>query len=678
MEVADFSGYATKNDLKCSDGRTIRAGAFKHQAGTKVPLVWQHQHKEPSNVLGYAMLQDRKDGVYTQAFFNDSPAGQNAKLLVEHGDVESLSIFANNLVQKGADVMHGNILEVSLVLSGANPGALIDTVNLAHSADNDDEEAIIYTGEEILHGEDLEESEEDDDETEGDEEEEEGDEVGNKLQHATATASATDSDKTIQEVVDSMNADQKQVLQYLVGEALSEDQQDNSKTAQHGNIIKVDDKLVHSAYQEGFNMARNVFETQAKKNGAQERERPTLSHDQLQTILDDGPKYGSLKESFLEHAAEYGIDDINLLFPDATLDSNGITYVSRRMEWVQTVLSGTKHSPFSRIKSLSADITADEARAKGYVKGNLKKDEVIKMLRRITTPKTIYKKQKLDRDDILDITEVDILAWIQAEMRVMLDEEIARAILVGDNRESDDEDKIDEDSIRPIAYDIDMYNTTVPLEANVAPADADFIDNLVRGLNNYRGSGTPTMFTTQYWLTGMLLSKDTLGRRFYATAVELAAAIGVSAIVPCEALEADSDIVAVVVNLQDYTVGADAGGQINLFDFFDIDYNQQKYLLETRISGALIKPKSAVTFTRPSGNVVTPTAPTFVTSTGVLTVPTQTGTVYTDAATGTTLAAGAQTAIAAGATVEVEAVPAAGYGFTHDAVTDWTFTRDAS
>lgn len=667
MEVPDFTGWASKNDLECSDGRTIRRGAFAHQDGVKVPLVWQHQRTEPSNVLGHAFLSNRNEGVYTQAFFNDSPSGQNAKLLVEHGDVESLSIYANQLKQQGGNVMHGSIQEVSLVLIGANPGACIDSINLAHGDGYNpvDDEGIIYTGEEIIHGDEIEAIDTEGITNEGDNMEKE------ELVHADGTK-VLNKDETVQDVYDSMDAKQQEVLHYMVGEALEQGKSDGGSVVKHGTEITGED-LTHQ-YQEGFNMARNVFETADKISTSEPR--PTLTHSQLQTIMDDAPRLGSVKESFLAHAGDYGIDDIELLFPDATLDANGISYIARRSEWVQSVLSTTKHSPFSRIKSLAADLTADEARAKGYVKGSLKKDEVIKMLKRTTTPTTIYKKQKLDRDDIVDITEIDIIQWLKTEMRVMLDEEIARAILVGDNREADDPDKINEDNLRPIAYDVDMYNTVVNLTTgNTAQQN---IDQIVRAMSNYKGTGTPTMYTTNETLTDLILSKDTLGRRFYNTIADLSAAIRVSTIIPVEALETDTDIVAVIVNLADYTVGADKGGEINTFDDFDIDYNQQKYLIETRISGALTKPKSAITIKITSGNVVTPGAPTFVASTGVLTIPTEAGVVYTNADTGVAYSAGAQTAIAAGATVDVEAVPAAGYGFTHDTDATWTFTRDAS
>lgn len=492
-------------------------------------------------------------------------------------------------------------------------------------------------------------------------------------------AGAATTDKTIKDVYDELTDEQKSAVEFIVGEAVAA----NTADAQHGDeegedFLSNDEVLAHmdetitNRIQEGFDsMKHNIFEGAA--GAVSEKERPTLSHDQLATIVSDAPKHGSLKESFIAHAAEYGIEDIDLLFPDAKTDGNGIAFISRRMEWVANVLDGVKHSPFSRVKSLTADITADEARAKGYVKGNLKKDEIVKLLKRVTTPKTVYKKQKLDRDDIVDITEVDVIAWLKGEMRLMLDEEIAVAILVGDGREPDDEDKIDEDHLRPIAFDVDMYNTVVELEAN--PTPSDIVEQILRARKNYKGTGTPTFYTTDDVLTDLLLDKDTLGRRFYATEVELAAALRVKEIVTVEAMERVTDVVGILVNLVDYQVGADKGGEINTFDDFDIDYNQQKYLIETRISGALIKPKAAVTIKYNQGNVITPNAPTFVSGTGVVTIPAQTGVVYKNDDTGATLASGAQSALAAGDTLNVQAYPAAGYSFPHGGDYDWGFTR---
>lgn len=680
MEVPDFGGYASKNDLKCSDGRILREGAFKHQHGETVPLVWHHMYDSPENVLGYAVLEHRRDGVYTKAFFNDTTAGQTAKALVMHGDVNALSIKANKLVQRGSDVMHGNIQEVSLVLSGANPGAVIETIGFAHADGSGEDEAIIYADSDL----DLTEEEIADPETTDPvvEEEETTDPVDpvepetpevpvtepqDDLAHADnnegASAVADEADgKTVKDIYDAMTDEEKTAVHFIVGTAVEEA---TSGSAEHGD-------LEIERYKEGFNDAMNVFD----QNDNPERKGATLSHSQLETIIADGIRVGSFKEGVLQHAEEYGIEDIDFLFPDARNITNTPQFLSRRMEWVSNVLGGTRHSPFSRVKSIVADITADEARAKGYVRGNLKKDEIIKLLKRVTTPKTIYKKQKLDRDDIIDITDFDVVVWLKAEMRLMLDEEIAAAILFGDGREPDDEDKIDEDHLRPIAYDVDMYNHVITLDGTPTPSEA--IEAIVRARRYYKGTGTPTMYTTDEYLTDLLLDKDTLGRRFYSTEAELASALRVKDIIVVEAMERATDVKAIIVNLTDYTVGADKGGEISFFDDFDIDYNQQKYLIETRISGALTKPKSALTIKQNPGNVVTPAEPTFVASTGVVTIPTSTGSVYKNQDTGATLTAGAQTAIAAGATIDIVAEPASGYSFPHGFDADWTFTRNSA
>lgn len=666
---ADFSGWATKYDVRCTDGRIIDASAFTHMDKKSVPLVWQHQHGDIANVLGHVNLESRPEGMWAEGFFNGTENGEIAKKMVLNKDLDSLSIFAKKLQQQGSIVKHGVLTEVSLVKGGANAEARIENVNIMHGDDivgEDETEAVIFSGDSLQH------------------DDSEGEIVGNKtetdkLAHAAAGTATEEDDDSIQDVIDSMSEKQQKVMYLVVDQALAgENTDEDGDTAAHSDEITLDeDTLAHidgtiaDKIKEGIANMGNVFE----QNGTAvaQKERPRLNSEQLQTILNDGAKHGSLKESFLAHADEYGIADINLLFPNSQLDQNGVTWVSRRMEWVDVVLNAVHKSPFAKVKSLSADITPDEARAKGYVKGSLKKDEVLRMLKRETTPTTVYKKQKLDRDDIVDITEIDILAWIKGEMRVMLDEEIARAILVGDNRESDDPDKIDEQKIRPVAYDIDMYNTTVQL-SSILTTDA-LIDAIVDGLNSYKGTGTPVFYTTRKVFTKMILSKDGVGRRLYPTKAELAAALTVADIVTVEAMEINSDIIGVVVNLYDYNVGADKGGEINLFDFFDIDYNQQKYLLETRMSGALVKPKSAVTFVVNSANVITPQAVTFVNSTGIATVPAQTGVVYKNQDTGATLASGAQVAISVGQTLNVEAFPAEDYGLTHNADRFWSFTR---
>jgi len=595
----DFSGYATKNNLKCSDGRTIRKDAFIDNDGQTVPLVWQHLHDDPGNVLGHAILENREDGVYTYCSFNDSPAGQNAKLLVEHGDIVSLSIYANKLLQKGADVLHGAIREVSLVLSGANPGAMIDNLIIQHGDDSESEdltEAIIYTGEELSHSE---------------------------LKHADRQFQQSE-DKTVGEVFDTFSTEQKDVVYAMLAHALNQDEDENEDENEDETVQDVfdtlsekqknvvyamlaqalegdeEDEKVKHAYNEGGKvMKRNIFD-----NSQEETQANTLTHAQFGEILADAQKCGSFRESFLAHIETYGIENIDFLLPDAKTVTPNPELIQRNVEWVDGVITGTTHSPFSRIKSTAADLTAETARALGYVKGALKKEEVISLLKRVTTPTTIYKKQKLDRDDIIDITDLDVVAWLKAEMRVMLDEELARAILVGDGRDAESADKIDNACIRPIYTDADMYAHQVVIPAAYDPDE--IIDEIVRARKNYKGSGSPNLYIDSDSLTDMLLLKDTVGRKLYPTINELATTLRVAKIVEVPVMENQTrtftvdgqpetlKLKAILVNLKDYTVGADKGGAINMFDDFDIDYNQYKYLLETRCSGALTRPKSAI------------------------------------------------------------------------------------
>jgi HK97 family phage prohead protease len=568
----DFSGWATRNNIKCSDGRTILKDAFKQHDGQTVPLVWNHQHNESANVLGHAVLENRDEGVYAYCTFNDTEAGKNAKLLVEHGDVTALSIYANQLKQKGSNVMHGTIREVSLVLAGANPGAFIDSV-IRHGEFCEDE-AVIYTGEELT----LQHA--DDSSDKADEKDKKGDdEVDNN-------------EKTIKDVVDSMSEEQKNVLYALVGQALEGKEMAQSAIEENENNIEED-----GGEQE---MKHNVFEGKETENNN------VLSHDAMETILKDAKRYGSLKESFLAHADSYGIKDIEWLFPDAKNVNTPPDFIKRDDSYVQKVMRGVHHVPFSRIKSMFADITADQARAKGYIKGKLKKEEVFTLLKRTTSPTTIYKKQKLDRDDVVDITDFDVVAWLKMEMRMMLDEEIARAILVGDGRSSSDDDKINEMCIRPIASDADLYCVKAPVSVAAAATEDDiakaFIRTVIKSRKEYKGSGSPTLFTTEDVITNCLLLEDKNGRVIYDTVDKLATALRVKEIVAVEVMEnaktkvneVEKPLMAIMVNLVDYYVGADKGGAINMFDDFDIDYNQQKYLMETRCSGALVKPYSAV------------------------------------------------------------------------------------
>lgn len=569
----DFSGWATKNNIRCSDGRTILKDAFKQHDGQTVPLVWNHQHNESANVLGHAVLENRDEGVYAYCTFNDTEAGKNAKLLVEHGDVTALSIYANQLKQKGSNVMHGTIREVSLVLAGANPGAFIDSV-IRHGEFCEDE-AVIYTGEELT----LQHA--DDPSDKADKKDKKGDdEVDNN-------------EKTIQDVFDTLNEEQKNVVYALIGQALEDKSMAQSAIEENENNIEED-----GGEQE---MKHNVFEGRETENN-----NDVLSHDAMETILKDAKRYGSLKESFLAHADTYGIKDIEWLFPDAKNVNMPPDFIKRDDSYVQKVMRGVHHVPFSRIKSMHANITADEARAKGYIKGKRKKEEVFTLLKRTTSPTTIYKKQKLDRDDVVDITDFDVVAWLKMEMRMMLDEEIARAILVGDGRLSDSDDKINETCIRPISTDDDLYCVKAPVAVAAAATEDDiakaFIKTVIKSRKEYKGSGSPTLFTTEDVITNCLLLEDKNGRVIYDTVDKLATALRVKEIVAVEVMEGaktkvatvEKPLMAIMVNLVDYYVGADKGGSVNMFDDFDIDYNQQKYLMETRCSGALVKPYSAV------------------------------------------------------------------------------------
>ena len=567
----DFSGWATRNNLKCADGRTILKDAFKDNDGQTVPLVWQHQHDDPGNVLGHALLENRSEGVYAYGTFNDTEAGRQAKELVQHGDVTALSIYANRLQQQGGNVLHGAIREVSLVLAGANPGAYIDNPVIAHGDGQYDEiedEAIIYNEEyglNLEHADDSEEEEKD---------EKENDDVANE--------------KTVKDVFDSLTEEQKNVVYFMIGQAL--ENAGKNDEAQHDDIG-------------GNEMKYNVFDQES-----QSAVRRVTAED-MKGILNDAKRLGSLKEAVLQHMESgdlvlqhaenadgteqtYGIADIDYLFPEARNLNNPPEWIKRDQDWVSKVMNGVHHTPFSRIKSMFANITEDEARAKGYIKGKMKKEEVFTLLKRTTSPQTIYKKQKLDRDDMIDITDFDVVAWLRAEMRMMLNEEIARAILIGDGRLAADDDKISEDHVRPIASDEDLYAVKVTLASEAAD---DFIRAAIRARKQYKGSGNPTLFTTEDMLTEMLLLEDNMGHFMYTSAQALATVLRVKEIVTVPVME-NQDVVGIIVNLDDYNVGADKGGAVNMFDDFDIDYNQQKYLIETRCSGALTKPYSALVF----------------------------------------------------------------------------------
>lgn len=678
----DFSGYVTKYGLRCSDGRTILAHAFQGQDGQQIPLVWQHQHNSPDNVLGHLILQHRQDGVYGYGFFNDTPPALQAKALVQHKDLNGLSIYANQLIQSGMNVSGGNIREGSLVLAGANPGALIDNVYIQHgeSVIAAEGEVIIYTGDELVHGSGSAPS------------------VPVKpalvpaapvaalpavpsvvpaaVQHAVAgLANAAPAPQTVTDLFDTLTEEQQNLVYALIGEALN-----------HAAGSSPDLSMTATDQKGDMPVTRNVFD----QNGGPVQTGPAvvLSHADVQGIVADAIKGGSLKEAVQSYALAHGIENIGAMFPEVRLLENQPDFQKRRTEWVAGVLGATRKSPFARVKTLLADITQDQARAKGYITGSLKQEEFFGVTRRTTTPTTIYKKQKLDRDDVVDITDFDVVAWLQGEMRLMLDEELARCILIGDGRQISDQDKVkdpvgasDGAGIRSILNDHEVYVTT--LNVNLADANStpdEIVDAVVNGMRFYRGTGMPVFYTTQIYLSKLLLTKDSLGRRLYDNKADLATKMLVSDIVPCEAMEEETDLVGIVVNLQDYNIGADRGGEVNLFDFFDIDFNQNKYLIETRLSGALVKFKSALVIKTTAGTnvLVDPiTAPTFDETTGIVTIPTQTGVTYKNNDTQATLSAGAQTALAPGATLNVIAIANSGYYFASNAEDQWSFTRPA-
>ena len=582
-EACDFSGWATRNDLKCSDGRVIRRDAFKHDDGIKVPLVWNHQHNDPRNVLGHAWLENRPEGVYTYGFFNDSESGEIGKILVKHGDICALSIYANQLQQRGCYVLHGEIREVSLVHAGANPGAFIDSM-LKHGEDSDDE-AIIYTGMPLyLSHSDADKQKDKADDGEKKETSEKKDDPEKKTD--------SDEEKTVADVINSMTEEQKNVMYAMIGRAM-DDQGESDPESEDNN----DDDS-----KGGTNtMKHNVFDKddRQKENVLVHSDGSEVSSEEISTIFGDIKRYGSLKDSVLAH----GIDNVDYLFPDAQTLANTPEFIQRDTGWVKKVMSGVHHTPFSRIKSIFADITEDDARAKGYFKGKLKKEEVFGLLKRTTTPTTVYKKQKMDRDDVVDITDFDVVAWLKSEMRMMLDEELARAYLIGDGRLASSDDKINEQNIRPILKDEELYTiqATVSVQSSATEDDKarEFIRTAIKARKNYKGSGQPTLYTTEDILTDCLLLTDTTGRDLYTDVAQLAKKLRVKEIVTVPVMEGVNGknggaLMGIIVNLADYNVGADRGGAVNMFDDFDIDYNQQKYLIETRCSGALIKPYSAI------------------------------------------------------------------------------------
>lgn len=572
MTKPDFSGYATKNDLRCSDGRIIRRNAFAGNDGAKVPLVWQHGHNDPTNVIGHAILENRDDGVYAYGYFNNTEMADTARELVAHGDIGAMSIYANRLRQNGSDVEHGNIVEVSLVLAGANPGALIENVAIRHddgSLTEEESEAVVYSGEALSHEDPPEAPTQEEPKT-----------VENIKHEDTEN---TGGEKTVGDVYETMNEEQKTVVAFLIQQALS-GADDDSDDAEHSDT-------------EGEYMAHsNIFEGDTEDDALAH-----IDRDELQAaVFADAKAVGSFRDSALAHAQEYGVENIELLFPDAKAVSDEPTFIKRQTEWVASFMNGTTHRPFARIKSLQADITADEARAKGYIKGNRKKEEVFKLLKRVTTPTTIYKKQKLDRDDIIDITDFDVVRWIDAEMRVMLDEEIARAALIGDGRTADDEDKINEENIRPIYTDDELYSIKHTVAADFK--DTELVDEIIRAIEDYRGTGRPTLYASADVINALLLQRDQLGRRLYKNLSELASEMDVAGIVKVDLMKGlkreGNDLLGILVNPVDYIFGTDKGGEITSFQDFDIDYNQYKYLKEGRCSGALRDPFTAIVLER--------------------------------------------------------------------------------
>ena len=567
MENYDFCGWATKNDLQCSDGRIIRRDAFKHNDGQKVPLVWNHDHTDPYRVVGHALLENRDEGVYAYGYFNDTDLGNTAKIYVQHGDINQLSIYANQLKQQGPNVMHGNIREVSLVLAGANPGAYIESV-IAHD-DESDEEAVIYTGENI------------------------------SLSHAEGVKEETkpmaeSSEKTVKDVFDTLTEEQKALFYALVGKALEGDDNENDE---NDEMEQGDEDMKH-----------NVFDTDTNQKDE------ALAHSEiLNDIVADAKRYGSLKESFLQHAAANNITNYNYLLPEPKSLNTPPEWIKEDDSWVAKVMRSVHHTPFSRVKSMFATLDETEARARGYIKGNMKKDLALSVLKRTTSPTTVYIKMKMDRDDVVDITDFDVVAWQRAEMRGQLDRELARAMLLGDGRELSSDDKINEQNIRPVLKDDDMYTIKYTVKSGqdykVTTNSASDNDSVAKGViraaiksrKEYKGSGNPTFFTTEDLLTELLLIEDQNGRRIYDSINTLATAMRVKEIVTVPEMESHTDIYGIIVNMADYTTGADKGGAVNMFDDFDIDYNQMKYLMETRMSGALTKPYSAIVLKKEAG-----------------------------------------------------------------------------
>lgn len=590
----DFSGWATKNNILCSDGRTILKDAFKQNDGQKVPLVWNHQHNDPSEVLGHALLENRNEGVYAYCKFNNTEAGQTARSLVNNGDIDKLSIYANKLNTQQNNVTHGCIREVSLVLAGANPGAFIDTI-ISHSddADNSEEEGVIYTDEHIEVIEHSDTKDEEKKEAETAEKEGEKEKMDTPVEK---TEVKKEDNRTIGDIFDTLTDEQKDVVYAMLGQVI----QENSDNVEDEEDDEGEEKMKH-----------NVFENQTNNE--------VLAHSEiLADALADAKRYGSLRDSLIEHAAINNITDINKLFPDATALNKEPIMIERDRTWVDKIMNDVKHSPFSRVKTTYGKMTEDQARAKGYIKGNQKTNIALAALNRITTPTTVYIKNEIDRDDVLDITDFDVVEWQKREMRKQLDKELATAMLLGDGRDISSNDKINEQNIIPVLKDSNMYTIQYEVKegedykvpGSSTSANDSFFKGIIRAAlkarKTYQGSGSPSMYTTDNYLTEMLLIEDQNGRRIYNSVADLALALRVKEIVTIPEMEKEAykDTIAVIVNMNDYTAGADKGGSINTFDDFDIDYNQMKYLMETRMSGALTKPYSAIALKKPAAVVV--------------------------------------------------------------------------
>lgn len=584
----DFCGWATKNDLPCSDGRTIKANAFSAQDGAEVPLVWQHDHSSPDLVLGHAVLENRPEGVFTYGYLNESPMGKRAKELLKNQDIKSLSIYANGLKQQGGNVLHGVIREVSLVLSGANPGAVITDVAIAHgdSVSIVEDEFIYEVGEDNVELTLQHASKDEDAEEEGDKMKDTEKKESKAEETKKEAKEPEDSEETVGDVLKTFNEKQRKVMEVLIGKAiedtkngeLDDDEEDEEEDVEHSGLGEDD-------------MQYNVFENKGTNEASVSKEEfETLMHDAFKDVNKYG---GSLKESFLAHAAQYGMENIGVLFPDAKNISSTPDFIARQQSWVTEFLNFVHKTPFSRIKSTFANITADEARARGFVKGNKKVNEVFQLLKRTTTPFTIYKKQQLDRDDVLDITDFDVVMWLKGEMQLMINEEIARAGLFGDGREDLATEKIDETKIRPVAKDADLFSLKYNFEGTGEAAAKAFIVAHVKAMANYRGQGEIKMFIRQSMLTELLLLTDTMGRDLYENVDKLAIKLQVSKIVPVPD-EVCGKVTSVTLGGQGYNIGSDKGGSLNMFDDFDLNYNQMQYLLEGRCSGAMTVPYGAI------------------------------------------------------------------------------------